>query len=124
MSLILYLRRALKNWNKDDINKGIINGSEIDVKIKEDFNETDLVTFLTKYAEGNHELGGNILTGNKRNFVFFFVISYFVLTCVISPRILFNPSEEFDILGLRSQSVVTRSATVIEKDTTENSRGH
>ena len=58
-------------WNKDDINKGVVNGAEVDLKIREDFKEDDLVAFLASYAEENHNLGGNILTGKaiaKRKF--------------------------------------------------------
>ena len=43
------------------INVGFANGAEIDLKIDENFKETDLVTFLKNYADGNG-IGGNILT--------------------------------------------------------------
>ena len=58
--------RALKNWNKPEINKGIVNGAEIDMTIGEDFKKDDLVALLSKYAEEQEEMGGNILTGKSK----------------------------------------------------------
>lgn len=43
------------------INVDFANGSPVDLKIDEKFKESDLVTFLKKYAD-DKGIGGNILT--------------------------------------------------------------
>ena len=43
------------------INLGFANGAEIDLKIDENFKESDMVTFLKNYADHNG-IGGNILS--------------------------------------------------------------
>ena len=43
---------------------GFANGAEIDLKIMEDFKESDLVEFLRNYADLKG-IGGNILTGDS-----------------------------------------------------------
>lgn len=57
-------------WDNDAINIGMGLGSEIDMNIREDFPEKDLVQFLDDYAklvsreynEKSKTIGGNILT--------------------------------------------------------------
>ena len=54
--------RSLKSWDMHSINVGFANGAEIDLKIMEDFKESELVEFLRSYADLKG-VGGNILTG-------------------------------------------------------------
>ena len=53
--------RSLKTWNIPSINVGFANGAEVDLKIEENFKESDLVAFLRNYADLNG-VGANILT--------------------------------------------------------------
>ena len=51
----------MKCWDLPSIKVGFANGAEIGLKIDEKFKESDLVTFLRNYADGNG-IGGNIIT--------------------------------------------------------------
>lgn len=51
----------MKCWEVPSINFGFANGAEVGLKIAENFKETDMVTLLKNYADGNL-IGGNILT--------------------------------------------------------------
>lgn len=53
--------RSMKSWDMRSINVGFANGAEVGLKIAENFKETDMVTLLKNYADGN-VMGGNILT--------------------------------------------------------------
>lgn len=53
--------KSLKSWDMHSINVGFANGAEIDLKIMEDFKESELVEFLRSYADLKG-VGGNILT--------------------------------------------------------------
>lgn len=53
--------RSLGAWNIDAIKTGFSNGAEIDLNIREDFPEQELVDFLREYADGE-SIGGNIIT--------------------------------------------------------------
>ena len=64
MAFALFLFRSLKSWDMHSINVGFANGAEIDLKIMEDFKESDLVEFLRNYADLKG-IGGNILTGDS-----------------------------------------------------------
>ena len=59
-----FLFSSLKSWDMHCINVGFANGAEIDLKIMEDFKESDLVDFLRNYADLKG-IGGNILTGDS-----------------------------------------------------------
>ena len=60
--MFLYIcLRSLKSWDMRSINVGFANGAEIDLKIDENFKESDMVTFLKNYADQNG-IGGNILS--------------------------------------------------------------
>ena len=60
----------MKCWDLPSIKVGFANGAEIGLKIDEKFKESDLVTFLKNYADGNC-IGGNVLT--SKSLIYFFV---------------------------------------------------
>ncbi|KAK2570558.1 putative dehydratase PflD [Acropora cervicornis] len=53
--------KSMKCWDMRSINVGFANGAEVGLKIAENFKESDMVTLLKNYADGN-VIGGNILT--------------------------------------------------------------
>ncbi len=73
----------MKSWNIRDLNVGVANGAEIDLCISEDFNKSDLVTFLRKFADEDGEVGGNIVTGK------FIVMGYIVRHFYVMKNTLF-----------------------------------
>lgn len=56
----------MKCWDMRSINVGFANGAEVGLKIAENFKESDMVTLLKNYADGN-VIGGNILTSEWKS---------------------------------------------------------
>lgn len=51
---------GMKSWNQDSINLGFSNAAPVDLNIRENFPQADLVEFIRQYAQGN--VGSNLIT--------------------------------------------------------------
>jgi len=52
--------KALKSWTQYAITRGFTNAAPVDVNIREDFPEKDLVKVIEKFAKG--KIGSNLIT--------------------------------------------------------------
>lgn len=51
---------AMESWNQEAINVGLSNAAPVDLNIREDFPQEDLVEFIRQYAAGT--VGSNLIT--------------------------------------------------------------